>query len=40
VVEQPVQAKPVHHKTYTKKLLAKPRRDASHDPNGTVDPYL
>jgi serine/threonine-protein kinase len=41
VVEQPVQAKPVvHHKSSTRKLPAKPRRDASHDPNGTVDPYL
>jgi hypothetical protein len=38
-VAPPVQTKPVvHHKT--KKLTAKPRRDASHDPNGTVDPYL
>jgi serine/threonine protein kinase len=30
-------AKPHHHKVY--KLSAKPRRDASHDPDGTVDPY-
>ena len=38
-VAPPVKTKPVvHHKT--KKLTAKPRRDASHDPNGTVDPYL
>jgi serine/threonine-protein kinase len=38
-VAPPVHTKPVvHHKT--KKLSAKPRRDASHDPNGTVDPYL
>jgi hypothetical protein len=38
-VAPPAHAKPVvHHKT--RKLPAKPRRDASHDPNGTVDPYL
>ena len=38
---EPVQVKRVApHKTSVKKLSAKPRRDASRDPNGTVDPYL
>jgi serine/threonine protein kinase len=30
-------AKPRHHKS--SKLPARPRRDASHDPDGTIDPY-
>jgi hypothetical protein len=38
--KRPVQVKRAVHKLSTKKLSAKPRRDASHDPNGTVDPYL
>lgn len=36
----PVQVKRAVYKASTKKLTAKPRRDASYDPNGTVDPYL